>query len=188
VPVRSHDIPPDRWRPSSTTTSSEHYVLKRAINYWQAPRHPTYNSLSARLQSFKNWPHNETQTPEALSEAGFYYDGKNFLLLLLLLLKQKKYPWREFRILNHRISLSRYSLELSDYLLPLWRDADGWCLMETWKMVSVLCLSQALKWCSFYSRMCTENRIWLKTVLVQHEANKTRREVFWSDYLFLHAW
>jgi hypothetical protein len=50
-------------------------VLKRAIKYWQAPRHPTYSSLSVRLDSFKNWPHSEAQTAESLVEAGFYYDS-----------------------------------------------------------------------------------------------------------------
>jgi len=95
---RSHDSPPppNRWRTgphSSTPTLTEHLMLKRAINYWQAPRHPNYNSLSARLQSFKDWPHSEAQTPEALSEAEFYYDCKNILLLLLL--KQKN-PMSEF--------------------------------------------------------------------------------------------
>jgi hypothetical protein len=92
VPTRSPDIPPDRWRPIPTSSSmpssqtpslTEHLVLKRAIKLWQSPRHPSYSELSTRLHSFRNWTHSETQTPEYLSEAGFYYDGKFILLILL---------------------------------------------------------------------------------------------------------
>ena len=85
---RSPDIPPDRWRPnptlpdvrpdSSTPAITENLVLKRSINQWLSPRHPTYSSVTARLQSFKNWPHgnNNNPTPESLSEAGFFYNRK----------------------------------------------------------------------------------------------------------------
>jgi hypothetical protein len=85
VPVRSTDNQPDRWYHNTTPsyigprsltqTLTEYLILKRAIKIWQAPRHPTYDSLSARLQSLKNWPHREYQIAKSLSEAGFYYDG-----------------------------------------------------------------------------------------------------------------
>jgi hypothetical protein len=70
---RSEDIPPHSPIPALT----EHFVMKRAINLWTGPRHPTYNSLVQRIRSYKNnWPADGKPSPTALSEAGFYYTGK----------------------------------------------------------------------------------------------------------------
>jgi len=85
---RSRDIPPDRYRDSNpslqdvklpvslTPALKEHLLLKRAIKHWQSPIHSEYTSLAERLSSFKDWPYSMTQTPESLSEAGFFYSGK----------------------------------------------------------------------------------------------------------------
>jgi len=32
----------------------DHYACKQAINLWQGPRHPNYNSLIERVRSFEN--------------------------------------------------------------------------------------------------------------------------------------
>lgn len=40
-----------------------------------SPVHCEYESESARLCSFKNWPICAIQRPEDLSEAGFFYEG-----------------------------------------------------------------------------------------------------------------
>jgi len=92
---RSRDIPPDRNRDSNpflqdvkllsklTPSLREHLILKRAIKHWQSPIHREYTSLAARLSSFKDWPYSMTQTPESLSEAGFFYSGKiNFKYII----------------------------------------------------------------------------------------------------------
>jgi len=87
---RSPNIAPVRWRGSTnvlqeiqnigltslTPTLQEHLLLKSAIKHWQTPVHIEYRTLAARLASFKDWPHTMTQTPESLSEAGFFYTGK----------------------------------------------------------------------------------------------------------------
>jgi len=87
----SHIPPPDRWRRSPnyvlhdiqnirpispTPALTEHLILKRAVKNWQTPVHSDYKALAARLASFKNWPYTAVQTPESLSEAGFFYSGK----------------------------------------------------------------------------------------------------------------
>ncbi|KAF4516795.1 hypothetical protein B566_EDAN004634 [Ephemera danica] len=38
------------------------------------PNNPRYQTYEARLASFRSWP-NDSPTPEALSDAGFYYQG-----------------------------------------------------------------------------------------------------------------
>ena len=103
---RSRDIPPGRYRDSNPSLRGdtlpsrlplalkEHLLMKRVIRHWQSPRHSEYTSLAARLASFKDWPYSTHQTPESLSEAGFFYSGKfsfkhkrNYLSLSL---KKKK--------------------------------------------------------------------------------------------------
>jgi hypothetical protein len=68
---------PHTIRPSSSTSDLTELLLKRAIIHWQTPRHIEYSTLAARLQSYaKAWPFPAAQTPEALSDAGFFYTGK----------------------------------------------------------------------------------------------------------------
>jgi len=55
--TRSRDIGLDEDRVHSPIQPlTEHSVKKRAINHWTPPKHPTYNLIDARLDSFKNWP------------------------------------------------------------------------------------------------------------------------------------
>lgn len=42
----------------------------------KAPSYPTYATLEARLESYKTWPHFAIPKPDALSDAGFFYTGK----------------------------------------------------------------------------------------------------------------
>ena len=44
---------------------------------YKKSKYPSYASLAARLTSFTGWPIDMRQTPEMLSEAGFYYVGKS---------------------------------------------------------------------------------------------------------------
>ena len=50
-------------------------------------------SEASRIQfthCIENWPHGETQTPESLSEVGFFYDGKKIFLTNF---------WRDFEVI-----------------------------------------------------------------------------------------
>jgi hypothetical protein len=79
---RSEDIGPDSSRTDSPPMN-EHFALKRSINLWVPPTHPSYNSLAARLRSFKNWSSEEAPKPDSLAEAGLFFYVKfklqNFL-------------------------------------------------------------------------------------------------------------
>jgi len=71
----SRDIGPDEDRGHSPIRSlNEHFVMKRAIKQWTSPKHPNYNLIDARLDSFQNWPRG-SPSPETLSEAGFFFSG-----------------------------------------------------------------------------------------------------------------
>jgi hypothetical protein len=78
---RSPDISPEPRRFSfherSYNDSQLRLVQKRAINRCVGPRHVEYSTLQGRLNSFKDeWPVGKIPTPEALSTAGFFYDGE----------------------------------------------------------------------------------------------------------------
>ncbi|RLU20359.1 hypothetical protein DMN91_006967 [Ooceraea biroi] len=47
------------------------------IQMHMAPSRPEYATYEARLQTYKKWPAHIKQTPEMLSDAGFYYVGYN---------------------------------------------------------------------------------------------------------------
>lgn len=42
----------------------------------RGPKKPNYATLDSRLKSFAAWPPDLIQTPDILSQAGFYYEGK----------------------------------------------------------------------------------------------------------------
>ena len=56
----------------------EHYVLTRATAHQDGPKYVTYNTKSSRLQTLviHDRPHMLDITPNALSEAGFFFTGK----------------------------------------------------------------------------------------------------------------
>jgi len=61
-----------------TATRLDHLVMRLTVECWRPLRHPAYNIFDARLRSFDSWPkHGEASLPTSLSEAGFFYDGKN---------------------------------------------------------------------------------------------------------------
>ena len=64
---------------------TEHYVMNRAINQWEAPKYITYDRDDARLRSFytNEWPHGLNPAPNAFSEAGLFFTGKKMYSLLL---------------------------------------------------------------------------------------------------------
>ena len=71
----SRDIDPDEDRGNSPIRSlNENFVMKRAIKQWTSPKHPNYNLIDARLDSFQNWPL-ASPSPESLSEVGFFFSG-----------------------------------------------------------------------------------------------------------------
>jgi hypothetical protein len=43
----------------------------------RGPKHPSFITYQSRLETFyaNNWPRSMPQKPEALAEAGFYYEG-----------------------------------------------------------------------------------------------------------------
>ena len=44
----------------------------------KGPKHPSFATYQSRLETFyeKNWPRSMPQKPEALADAGFYYEGE----------------------------------------------------------------------------------------------------------------
>ena len=65
--IHSADMGPDEDRRNSPVRPlTDHFVMKRAINHWTPPKHPSYNLIAKE----KNWP-KRTPSPESLSEAGF---------------------------------------------------------------------------------------------------------------------
>lgn len=87
---KTADIGPQimEYRPNSNPENSkstnlsltEHYVINHVISCWNGPRYSTYNTSDARLRSFviNEWPHDFLHpTPNALSEAGFFYTGND---------------------------------------------------------------------------------------------------------------
>jgi len=73
--IPSADVGPDEdIRHSPIPPLTEHCIMKRAINHWTPPKHPSYNLIDARIDSFKNWP-KMTHSPESLSKAGFFFNG-----------------------------------------------------------------------------------------------------------------
>jgi len=56
--TQPRDIGPDEDGDTHSPIRSlgEYFVMKRAIKQWISPKHPTYNMIDARLDSFTNWP------------------------------------------------------------------------------------------------------------------------------------
>lgn len=52
------------------------YKIELWKNHQKQCEYPEYNTIKTRLKSFVNWP-NRGQNPETLSEAGFFYTGRN---------------------------------------------------------------------------------------------------------------
>ena len=44
--------------------------------HWDPPVHHYYGYCSSRILTFRKWSPDIKQTPQALSEAGFFYEGK----------------------------------------------------------------------------------------------------------------
>ena len=61
---------------------SAHYILTRAINVWDGPNYVTYRTNDARLKSFviHEWPLERHPKPSALSDAGFFYTAKTYMI------------------------------------------------------------------------------------------------------------
>jgi len=98
---------------------SEHYILTRAVNVWDGPKFVTYRTNDARLKSFviHEWPLEWHPKPSALSDAGFFYTGKTYMLFWI-----RQNVSYTFRSLNIPIMLYRF--EWSDVMFPLRRRAE----------------------------------------------------------------
>ncbi|KAK7605494.1 hypothetical protein V9T40_007352 [Parthenolecanium corni] len=58
------------------TMSRESMYEKLNVNCTESPVFPLYSTHSDRLKTFSNWPLESRLSPEALSEAGFFYTGE----------------------------------------------------------------------------------------------------------------
>ena len=69
---------------SSAESPTEHYVMNRAINFWDGPKFINCSTKEARLRSFViyEWPHDVIPTPDALSQTGFFAVGRNLHTIL----------------------------------------------------------------------------------------------------------
>jgi hypothetical protein len=54
----------------------DHYMNELGIQTHHGPRHPKYSTIESRLRTFTDWPPDMSQTPQQLSQAGFYHIGK----------------------------------------------------------------------------------------------------------------
>jgi len=61
---------------------SEHYILTRAINVCDGPKYVTYRTNYVHLKSFfiHEWPLERHPKTSALSDAGYLYTGKTYML------------------------------------------------------------------------------------------------------------
>ena len=127
----------------------ELYVKNRAITRWEGPKYTSYNTKDARLRSFivNDWPHGLNPIPEALSEAGLFFTGKNTHTHSFNKTKLLQ-CFRSLQSLSHK---SVYRFEWSDRLFFLrWRTHGlagiRWPLDGACEMVSILRL------CEIYQR------------------------------------
>lgn len=62
------------------TMSRESMYEKLNVNCTGSPVFPAYSTHTDRWKTYANWPAESRLSPEALSEAGFFYTGKNFVV------------------------------------------------------------------------------------------------------------
>ncbi|KAF5295946.1 hypothetical protein FQA39_LY12718 [Lamprigera yunnana] len=60
---------------SNLTVVSQSSLDELGVNEHRGPKRTKYATLESRLRSFSTWPEGIFQTPDVLSEAGFYYEG-----------------------------------------------------------------------------------------------------------------
>ncbi|KAL8586655.1 hypothetical protein ACOMHN_040163 [Nucella lapillus] len=66
---------------SSTNESVRQVVTYAQLGiYTQEPKRPDFAIASTRVNTYTNWPHSETHSPEDLAEAGFYFVGVDDLV------------------------------------------------------------------------------------------------------------
>lgn len=65
-------------RPNAVAERAENLTAlsELGITQHRDPVYANYSTVEARLKSFKEWPKSMRQTPDQLSEAGFFYTGK----------------------------------------------------------------------------------------------------------------
>lgn len=71
----SFDVVPDEIE-LLATMAGQHNSAATVTSLIQGPEHPEYAIESARMRSFEDWPKTMRQTPEQLSDAGFFYTMK----------------------------------------------------------------------------------------------------------------
>lgn len=63
------------------TMSRESMYEKLNVNCSESPLFPAYSTHSDRWKTFSNWPSKSRLSPEALSEAGFFYVGEHLSMI-----------------------------------------------------------------------------------------------------------
>ena len=69
---KDYDVGPD----SHNFHLSEYLTIQRATILWEEPKHTSYNSKTAPLKSYVNWPHGMNPSPESLRRADLFNTGK----------------------------------------------------------------------------------------------------------------
>jgi len=128
---KSCDIGPD----SHNFPLSEYLTIQHATILWEEPKHTSYNSKTARLRSYVNWPHGMNPSPESLIIAGLFYTITHFYELTM----SYRSGWY-----NKIFSLWRRTTRLASY----GRFVDGAC-----PMVSLLCIRSIYQRRGIYSRL-----------------------------------
>lgn len=60
---------------SNLSIISQNNLQELGINTHRGPKKSKYATLESRLRTFASWPDDLIQTPDALAQAGFYYEG-----------------------------------------------------------------------------------------------------------------
>ena len=59
-----------------TLKSLGHTLKKHNTGRWDPPLYPAFFNNTSRIETFNTWSGNSKQTPENLSNAGFFFLGK----------------------------------------------------------------------------------------------------------------
>ena len=61
-----------------TLKSLGHTLKRQDVGQWDPPQYAAFCNNFSRIQTFNIWPYSSKQTPENLSNAGFFFTGKYY--------------------------------------------------------------------------------------------------------------
>jgi len=76
-----------------------HTLNKHNTGQWDPPQFPAFCNNLSRIQSFNIWPYSSKQTPENLSNAGFFFTGKYYSIEVCL--SQEKHFFKPLKLMYY---------------------------------------------------------------------------------------